>query len=74
MVQHGQCGTSRSRAIYGLLLKLYPHPYLQQHRAELLRNFEDLEQASRSTIALWLFLGKDLVSGGDDVRSVARSL
>jgi hypothetical protein len=61
-VQHGQCGTSRSFAIYGLLLKLDPRPYLQQHRAELLQNFEDLEQASRSTIALWLFIGKDLRS------------
>jgi hypothetical protein len=61
MAQHGQCGTSRSLAIYGLLLKLYPRPYLQQHRAELLQNFADLEQASQSTIALWLFIGRDLV-------------
>lgn len=54
-------GGSRSLAIYRLLLELYPQPYLQHHRAELLQNFEDLEQASRSAIALWLFIGKDLV-------------
>lgn len=54
-------GASRSLAIYRLLLELYPQPYLQHHRAELLQNFEDLEQASRSTIALWVDIGKDLV-------------
>lgn len=61
MAQHGQCGASRSLALYGLLLKLYPRPYLQQHGAELLQNFEDLECASSSKAALWLFVGQDLV-------------
>jgi hypothetical protein len=55
-----QEGTSRSAAIYGLLLELYPRPYLQQHRAEMLQNFQDLEQASPSKAALWLFIGRDL--------------
>ncbi len=61
MEQHGQYGTSRSLAVYGLLLKLYPRQYLQQHRAELLQNFEDLEQASQTTIALWRFTARDLI-------------
>jgi hypothetical protein len=52
--------TSRSLAIYGLLLELYPRAYLRQHRAEMLQNFADLELASRSKAALWLFIGKDL--------------
>ncbi len=60
MAQSERDGTSRSLAIYGLLLGLYPRPYLRQHRAEMLRNFQDLEQASPSGAALWLFLGKDL--------------
>ncbi|HZT04236.1 MAG TPA: hypothetical protein VFA39_18445 [Steroidobacteraceae bacterium] len=47
-------------AIYGLLLNLYPRPYLQQHRAEMLQNFQDLEQASPSKAKLWLFLANDL--------------
>jgi hypothetical protein len=33
---------------------------LGQHRAELLQNLEDLEQASSSKVELWLFIGKDL--------------
>lgn len=53
--------TSRSLAIYGLFLELYPHRYLQQHRAEMLQNFQDLEQASPSKPAFWLFIGRDLV-------------
>jgi hypothetical protein len=56
-----QNGTSRSQAIYGLLLELYPRPYLERHRAEMLQNFQDLEQASPSKSALWLFVGKDLL-------------
>lgn len=47
-------------SIYGLLLELYPRPYLQQHRAEMLQNFQDLEQQSPSKSALWLFVAKDL--------------
>ena len=60
MVHTEQNGTSRSLAIYGLLLELYPRPYLQQHRAEMLQNFQDLEQASPSKAELWLFLVRDL--------------
>ncbi len=56
-----QNGTSRSLAIYGLLLEFYPRPYLQRHRAEMLQNFQDLEQASPSKSALWLFIGRDLL-------------
>jgi hypothetical protein len=61
MVHSEQNGTSRSLAIYGLLLKFYPGPYLQQHRAEMLQNFQDLEQASPSKSALWLLIGRDLL-------------
>jgi hypothetical protein len=60
MAEARQSGTSRSLAIYGLLLELYPRPYLQQHRAEMLQNFQDLEQASSSKAELWLFIGRDL--------------
>jgi uncharacterized membrane protein YbaN (DUF454 family) len=60
MAQAEQSRTSRSLAIYGLLLELYPRPYLQQHRAEMLQNFQDLEQASPSKAELWLFLARDL--------------
>jgi len=59
-------GTSRSLAIYGLLLGLYPRPYLQRHRAEMLQNFQDLEQASPSKSALWLLIERDLL---DKLRS-----
>jgi len=60
MARTEQNGASRSLAIYGLLLELYPRPYLQQHRAEMLQNFQDLEQSSPSKAELWLFLAKDL--------------
>jgi hypothetical protein len=56
-----QSAGSRSLAIYGLLLALYPRPYLHRHRAEMLQNFQDLEQVSPSKPALWLFLARDLV-------------
>lgn len=52
---------SRSLALYGMLLELYPRPYLRQHRAEMLQNFQDLERASTSQASLWLFLATDLV-------------
>lgn len=52
--------TSRSLLIYGLLLNLYPHEYLQYHRAEMLQNFEDFDLASSSNTEIWLFFGKDL--------------
>jgi hypothetical protein len=60
MADAGHSGSSRSLAIYGVLLELYPREYLQQHRAEMLQNFEDLERASSSRAALWLFIGRDL--------------
>lgn len=47
--------------MYGLLIELYPPEYLQQHRAEMLQNFEDFECTSSSKAALWLFMGKDLM-------------
>lgn len=47
--------------MYRLLLWLYPAPYLRQHRAEMLQNFQDIEAASPSTISLWAFILKDLV-------------
>jgi len=53
---------SGSLALYGLLLGLYPRRYLQQHGAEMLQNFEDLEHASSSTVALWLFIARDLLT------------
>lgn len=53
-----QNGMSRSLAMYGWLIELYPPEYLQQHRAEMLQNFEDLERTSSSKAALWLFMEK----------------
>ena len=52
---------SRSLAVYGLLLGLYAPEFLARHRAEMLQNFEDLENASSSKAALWLFIGEDLM-------------
>src|SRR5215469_7903640 len=60
MARTEQNGMSRSAAIYGWLLALYPRPYLLQHRAEMLQNFHDFEQASPSKTGLWLFLARDL--------------
>jgi hypothetical protein len=60
MAEGRRSGTSRSLVIYGLLLELCPCAYLQQYRAEMLQNFEDLEQASPSHAVLWLFIGRDL--------------
>jgi hypothetical protein len=51
---------SRSLRVYARLLELYPAEFLQQHRAEMLQNFSDLEDATASTTALWLLIGKDL--------------
>jgi hypothetical protein len=53
-------GGSRSLAIYGLLLALYPRAYLRRHRAELLQNFQDLERELPSKAALWRFMASDL--------------
>jgi hypothetical protein len=52
---------SRSLAVYAFFLELYAQEFLAQHRAEMLQNFEDLENASSSKVALWLFIGKDLM-------------
>src|SRR3954452_16214534 len=50
-----------SQAVYGFLLGLYAPEFLARHRAEMLQNFEDLENASSSRVALWLLVGKDLL-------------
>ena len=34
--------------------------FLQRHRAEMLQNFADLEDAAASKTALWLLIGKNL--------------
>src|SRR5215468_6189711 len=52
---------SRSLAVYGFLLGLYAPEFLARHRAEMLQNFKDLENASSSTAALWLLIGEDLM-------------
>lgn len=61
MAEIEQKARSRSLAIYRLLLELYSPEFLERHREELLQNFEDLEKASPSKAALWLFIGKDLM-------------
>ena len=50
---------SRSLRLYARLLELYPPEFLQRHRAEMLQNFADLEDAE-SKAKLWLLIGKDL--------------
>jgi CubicO group peptidase (beta-lactamase class C family) len=52
---------SRSLVVYALLLELYAPGFLARHRAEMLQNFEDLENASSSKGALWLLIGQDLM-------------
>jgi hypothetical protein len=52
---------SRSLRLYARLLELYPPAFLQRHRAEMLQNFADLEDAAPSRAALWLLIGKDLM-------------
>jgi CubicO group peptidase (beta-lactamase class C family) len=61
MARAGQKRGSRSLAIYALFLELYAPQFLARHRAELLQNFEDLENASSSKTALWLLIGKDIM-------------
>ena len=46
--------------VYARLLELYPPSFLQRHRAEMLQNFADLEDAAESKAKLWLLIGKDL--------------
>jgi Beta-lactamase len=47
--------------VYGFVLRLYAPQFLARHRAEMLQNFEDLENASSSKAALWLLIGEDLM-------------
>ena len=61
MARSEQNTRSRSLAVYALLLELYAPEFLAQHRAEMLQNFEDLENTSPSMAALWLLIGKDLM-------------
>jgi hypothetical protein len=51
---------SRSLRLYARLVELYPPSFLQRHRAEMLENFADLEDAAASETALWVLIGKDL--------------
>jgi hypothetical protein len=51
---------SRSFRLYARLLELYSPTFLQQHRAEMLQNFADLEDTATSKAQLWLLIGKDL--------------
>ncbi len=51
---------TRSLRLYARLLQLYPPEFLQRHRAEMLQNFTDLEDATASKAQLWLLIGKDL--------------
>ena len=51
---------SRSLRVYARLLELYPPSFLQRHRAEMLQNFADLEDAAETKAKLWLLIGKDL--------------
>ncbi len=62
MAQPERSGISRSLGLHGLLLELYPRPSLRRHRAEILQNLQDLEQASTSRAQLWMFLATDLVA------------
>ena len=51
---------SRSLRLYTRLLELYPPSFLRCHRAEMLQNFADLENAREPKGKLWLLIGKDL--------------
>jgi hypothetical protein len=60
MMSPARLKQSRSLRLYARLLELYPPSFLQRHRAEMLQNFADLEDAEPSKAALWLLIGKDL--------------
>jgi hypothetical protein len=60
MTRPARQNESRSLRLYARLLELYPPAFLQRHRAEMLQNFADLEDATASKAALWLLIGKDL--------------
>jgi CubicO group peptidase (beta-lactamase class C family) len=61
MAHTGRNTRSLSLAVYAFLLGLYAPEFLARHRAEMLQNFEDLENASSSKASLWLLIGKDLM-------------
>jgi CubicO group peptidase (beta-lactamase class C family) len=61
MAHSRQKTRSRSLVVYALLLELYAPEFLARHRAEMLQNFEDLENASSSNGALWLLIGEDIM-------------
>jgi hypothetical protein len=60
MTRTAQQKESRSLRLYARLLELNPPAFLQRHRADMLQNFVDLEDAATSRAALWLLIGKDL--------------
>ena len=60
MTRPARQNESRSLRLYARLLELYPPSFLQRHRAEMLQNFADLEDAAASKAALWVLIGKDL--------------
>lgn len=51
---------SRSFRLYARLVELYPSSFLHRHRAEMLQDFADLEDAAGSAAKLCLLIGKDL--------------
>src|SRR5215471_1225747 len=61
MALTGRNTRSRSFAVYAFLLGIYAPEFLARHRAEMLQNFEDLENASSSKAALWLLIGEDIM-------------
>jgi CubicO group peptidase (beta-lactamase class C family) len=61
MARTRQKTRSSSLAVYALLLELYAPEFLARHRAEMLQNFEDIENASSWKGALWLLIGEDLL-------------
>ena len=61
MALTGRNTRSRSLAVYAFLLGIYAPEFLARHRAEMLQNFEDLENASSSKATLWLLIGEDLM-------------
>ncbi len=60
MTSSAQSRPPRSLRLYAWLLELYSPSFLQRHRAEMLQNFADLEDAAESKTKLWLLIGKDL--------------
>jgi hypothetical protein len=63
----------RARHSIARLLELYALKFLARHRADMLQNFEDLENAAPSKIALWLLIGNELLSSHIS-RNIPKSL